>query len=497
MEILPTTAVSPGIEPAMAALLLESPPGMARNVKTIMRAVVTGTATGNVLLLLSAEGNIAVRTATPIAVGSVVVLEVDVSHGRVAILSVQPNQSKGVLPEPATAQVIESAPALAARRGVMQAVATAQSPDGISHLETPEGKIAVRTAVPVPSGSVVLLDLDSGHHQAQILSVQPPPLQGRTVPEQGRAAPLPGRTAPEPPRAAIVIDRPPALAGRVVSATVTAQGPNETIVLKAAEGVIVIRSAAAAPTGSTVTLELDGVDGRARILSVQPAAQLNAATTAGGTLPAVVPERLLFGWPALSDALATLARNDPLRAAIVIDDALARPGRRLADAILRWTEALGASDGTAAFGTGVWAMLRDALADDLAAIRTLTTPNPEGWRAFPIPLHDGRALGVLGLMVRGEPPRAEGAAPQRIVIQFPLHNLGEIRIEALARYRHLEVLVRCTTELPDPVIAEIGAIFTGAKEAFGYGGALNFRVGPLPLIILGPAQTPVHDVTTA
>jgi len=62
------------------------------------------------------------------------------------------------------------------------------------------------------------------------------------------------------------------------------------------------------------------------------------------------------------------------------------------------------------------------------------------------------------------------------------------------RYRHLDVLVRSADPLPSGVVAQIESIFADATSAFALGGGLNFKVGPLPLIILGPAFTPVHDV---
>lgn len=483
MEILPTVPAPAGVDPAQAALLLESPPAVGRDGRQIIRALVTGVAAGNLLQLLSAEGNIVVRAPMPVAIGSVVVLEIDAARRRAHILSVQSEVLAGALRDPAPADVTEAAPALAARQGAVRAIVTAHTPDGVAHLETADGKIVVRTAAPLPPGSIVVLDLTRGGKQAKILSIQPP---------------LTGGTAPEAVRSAVLVESPPALAGRTVTAVAIAHAADGTVTLKAPEGaIVVVRTAVPIPVGSTATLHLHATEARATILTVQAPAQPGATAASQPAPSAAVPERLLFGWPALNQTLSALAQRDPLWAAIVIDAAVARPGRRLADAMLRWTEALSVGDGAVAFGPAAWGMIRDSLGDDFQSVRSLTAPNPEGWRGFPIPLHDGCRLGVLALMVRGEPPRTEAAAPQRIAVQFPLHTLGEVRIEALVRYRHLDVLVRSVDPLPGAVVAQIESIFADAKIAFALGGGLNFKVGPLPLIILGPAFTPVHDVLTA
>jgi hypothetical protein len=481
MEILPTAPVPAGVDPAQAAVLLESPPTVGRNGRQVIRALVTGVAAGNLLQLLSAEGNIALRSPTPIPIGSVIVLEIDAARRRAHILSVQSEILAGMLPDPVPAEVTEAAPALAARQGTVRAIVSTHTPDGVAHLETPDGKIAVRTAVPLPPGSIVVLDLAGGGKQAKILSIQ---------------LPLTGATVPETARFAVLVESPPALAGRTVTGIAIAHADDGTVTLKASEGaMVVVRTAVPIPIGSTVTLQLHAIEARATILTVQTVAQPGAAPALHPTHAA--PERLLFGWPALNQTLSTLAQRDPLWAAIVIDAAVARPGRRLADAMLRWTEALSVGDGAVAFGPAAWGMIRESLGDDFQSVRSLTASNPEGWRGFPIPLHDGHKLGVLALMVRGEPPRTEDAAPQRIAVQFPLHTMGEVRIEALVRYRHLDVLVRSADLLPGTVVGQIESIFADAKRAFALGGGLNFKVGPLPLIILGPAFTPVHDVLTA
>jgi hypothetical protein len=476
MEILPTAAAPAGVDPAQAALLLESPPAVGRDGRQVLRALVTGVAVGNLLQLLSAEGHIVVRTPMPVPIGSIVVLEIDAPRHRAHILSVQSEVLPGALPAPAPADVIEAARALASRQGAVRAMVTAHTPDGAAHLETADGKIALRTTAPLVAGSIVVLEFARGGKQAKILSIQPP---------------LAAATAPEAARPAVLIESPPALAGRTVTALAVAHAADGTIALKTSDGAIVVRTAVPIPIGGAVTLHLHATEARATVLTVQPPAPHGAAAASAA------PERLLFGWPALNETLSALAERDPLWAAIVIDAAVARPGRRLAEAMLRWTEALSVGDGAVAFGPAAWGMVRESLGDDFQSVRSLNTPNSEAWRAFPIPLHDGRKLGVLALMVRGEPPRSEDAAPQRISVQFPLHTMGEVRIEALVRFRHLDVLVRSADALPGAVVAQIEAIFTEAKSAFGLGGGLNFKVGPLPLIILGPAFTPVHDVLTA
>lgn len=299
--------------------------------------------------------------------------------------------------------------------------------------------------------------------------------------------PSPMPAAPGPPPSAAPPSSPtaPSSPAPVVTlgGTVVAQPPAGQAVVATPIGTLAVPVPTPLAVGSTVQLEVAGPVSSAPLPS---------------PMAASAPEGLTSqGWPALADAIGTLAGSDrqaldtlmrvlpqanPHLAAAMAGFAVANRrgvGRQvMADQALKALEKAGRSD--------VAARLRKDL-DGLEERPARTMAGAEGWQMQTMPFVDQGAIAPITLYVRGGVGddqtggrgKGKGGGDHRFILDFRLTNLGRLQLDGLVRQpdKVFDLIIRTQAPLPERMRRDIMAIFTQSSEIVGTKGGVMFQVG--------------------
>lgn len=350
-------------------------------------------------------------------------------------------------------------------------------------------------ATPPQPGQMPPANLPAGTQlTVRIAGIDPPPFQA----PPGQPAPLPGTAnaaqqgvpqkplpmppgQPPSPLSGASSSLPPTSAAPVLAGTVTAHPPGGQVVMSTTIGTLAVPTAENVAVGSVVRLEVVG----APTLPAAPAAAPPVPRAEGLT-----PQ----GWPALSDAMETLARNDP-QALDVLMRSIPAAGPRLAAAMVAFTGAMKSGDGKNVVGeTSNKALekagrrdLAERLKADLADLAQDAGRMVGGgeWRMHSMPFVHGGVVDAIQLFVRGtnadEEKRQAGGTgnDQRFILDFRLTNLGRLQMDGLVRREEklFDLIIRTGEALPQQMRMDIMAIFTGAAELVGTKGTVAFQSG--------------------
>ncbi|MGE4278239.1 MAG: hypothetical protein AB7G62_01545 [Magnetospirillum sp.] len=351
-------------------------------------------------------------------------------------------------------------------------------------------------ATPPQPGQMPPANLPAGTQlTVRIAGIEPPPFQsfaGQPAKPAG-FAPAVQQNVPQRPMTAMpnlpqmplqpttLPSLTPTAAAPVLAGTVTAHPPGGQVVMSTTIGTLAVPTAESVAVGSVVRLEVVG------------APQLPVAVSA--TTPAPRAEGLTpQGWPALSDAMETLARSDP-QALDVLMRAIPTASPRLAAAMVAFTGAMKSGDSKGVVGeTSNKALekagrrdLAERLKSDLADLaQDAGRPVAGGeWRMHSMPFVHGGVVDAIQLFVRGsnadDQKRQAGGTgnDQRFILDFRLTNLGRLQMDGLVRREEklFDLIIRTGEPLPQEMRMDIMAIFTGAAELVGTKGSVAFQSG--------------------
>ncbi len=327
----------------------------------------------------------------------------------------------------------------------------------------PAGAPTTQILQALPAGSTLAVTVNS---------VLPPAPGQATAPTPG-LQPLPGGGV--------------TLTAAVVGSTATGQP-----LLQTSFGLVTIPGAQGLPTGTGVTLGLSPTALGGAEAAARAALGLSSGGAAGTTAAAGQPGGLGRSWPALTEAFVQLSQTNPALAQTLLQTAIPQPGPQMAGALLFFMAALRGGDVRGWMGDQAARALggRDGrnpllsrLGDDMGQMtRTGTDAAGNEWRAFYIPLFDGRDLQQIRLFMRDPTEEGEGgkdgASGHRFLIDLDLSKLGALQLDGLARTERLDLIVRTHRALPRDIKAEIVRLFEETAERVGLKGQVSFQATP-------------------
>jgi len=417
-------------------------------------------------------------------------------------------------PAASAATVVEFAspppPSLLSAGGVVAATVVGREGEGVLVLRTDFGTVALKTLLALDPGTSVQLKLFAGPPAgAAILSADGTPLGFGAL----RAAATPGN-APAPAAAlpaetaSTVIELGQTVRATVVAAASTPGAPaaGSELALRVASGALTGSPASLTATvvqsGGPTTL-VDSALGRLALdaqIDLAPGSPLTlerlAAPVRAGTAAAPASPALGSGWPALDDALASLARTAPDLAAQLRTDLTPSTAPRLAAALLFFMGVLKGDTNwpgdpmVLALTAAGRADLRARLAKDVGDLRQQAAESAHGdWRIFTLPMLDEAAVQPIRLYVRNQRDDGKGGGQSqqgsRFVLDLDLSRLGPLQLDGLVRGPRFDLVLRSHEPLDPAMKAEIGSLFRAALDGSGLSGdvafvnTVKFPVSPL------------------
>jgi hypothetical protein len=530
VSLLTPTAAQPASTGVPATVSNPSPALAQLAAGTVLRGKVTGHDARGHVLVRTNEGTLVLSTTVQLAVGSQVSLQVRTA-GSQLLISVMQVDGHPASAHPHAPTLIQTAttpttpgPGPGSGQGPGTAATTAAAPNppgtpgaqaaasGGAHDTLALGqsvRAVVQSAAIAPQGGQPLLE-PGATLNLRIVAFQPAPAGG-AVP--GTAATASGGPAGQaiPTSGAIQAGAGmPAQAGSLGPAVQA--GPAATPL---AGGVQTpVPPAATAPAqalassdGAAATLSgaVTGVDGGGRTLVETPAGRLmlhlKAQLPAGSRLeftwaaaPSAEatarltpgPATLVHGWPALDEALQTLAGANAPPGALPLPH-VPQPGGAMTSNLLFFLSALSAGDLASWLGRAALEALATRGRGDLAArlvqefgqLGRLAEAAGDDWRFLPIPIYDGQQVQQIRLFLRQRRGQGEagegGEEATRFIVEVELSRLGDLQLDGLVRVQRFDLILRTRTALPQVMRDDITAIFREASEIGGYRGQIAFQ----------------------
>lgn len=293
-----------------------------------------------------------------------------------------------------------------------------------------------------------------------------PPIGAPAVPASTSATLLAALAAPPAPATAKV---PAGMEARVL-----AQLPGGQVLLDTPIG----RLAAIWPPG--LARPTEGAKLAVELAAFQPPAK--PAADDAGPLKSNVP--LAREWPALKDAFKSLAEASPALARRVLDEAIPRPGPKLAVQIMSYLAAdrtdarslLGETVATALERSGRGDILQ-RLDGDLKEMQRQAAV-PTDWRVAYVPFQDGGELRQLRIFSRREQAKdKKDRDSKRFVVEVAFSELGDVQIDGLMRKPKLELMLRTHRQIPPDLRDEIEVVFLEGCSLAGLAGRIYFQAG--------------------
>jgi hypothetical protein len=222
--------------------------------------------------------------------------------------------------------------------------------------------------------------------------------------------------------------------------------------------------------GATLAIEL-------KLPPVPGKAAADAATLRTG-LP------LAREWPTLKEALKTLGDAEPGLARRLVDEALPRPGPKLALQILSFL-ATDRSDARSLLGENIANALERAgkgeilqrLDGDLKEMQRQAASAGD-WRVTYVPFQDGGELRQMRIFARREEQKDKRARDsKRFVVEVEFSELGDVQIDGLMRKPKLEMMLRTHKQIPADLRDEIEVVFLEGCSLAGLAGKIYFQAG--------------------
>ncbi|MDA8230794.1 MAG: hypothetical protein M0006_05595 [Magnetospirillum sp.] len=267
----------------------------------------------------------------------------------------------------------------------------------------------------------------------------------------------------------------------VLTGTVIDNTPSGQAVVQTSAGTLAMPTAQNLPPGTALTLEIVTL----------PAATPNAAPP-----PPTSGAPGANGWPALGEAVRTLAQNESPAELRQILGTLPQLDARLATNLSLFANALSSGDASLAIGKAMTRALDRAGRRDLAArlqadVGTLgadsAKPLGDGdWSGFTLPLLVGLAVEPVRLYVRRPHADGEEAAAgngrnndHRFLVEITLSRLGRMQFDGLVQRptKRFDLIIRTGQPLSADVRRDILGIFADVGAATGTQGSVTFQAG--------------------
>jgi hypothetical protein len=194
---------------------------------------------------------------------------------------------------------------------------------------------------------------------------------------------------------------------------------------------------------------------------------------------------LAHDWPTLKATLATLSAATQPTIRQLIEQALPRPGPRLAVQILSYIANGAAPDAHALLGGPALTVLERAgrgdliarLDTDLAEMTKLSAASASEWRVAFVPICAGDMIHQLRVFTRrrrASTPRRDDAG-KRFVVECDFTEFGPVQLDGLLNKPSLDLILRTHDDLPQAVQIDLGRLFAGSCGAAGLSGRLAFQ----------------------
>ncbi|CCG41957.1 hypothetical protein [Magnetospirillum molischianum] len=273
------------------------------------------------------------------------------------------------------------------------------------------------------------------------------------------------------------------LTGRVLTAPIPGGGAQ----VQTAAGLLSLPAGLSLPVGGMVWLEVVGM----------PVPPLPAP------LP-LAPGLGTGGWPALSEAINLLTRDDLQAAEQLIRD-LPQAGPRLAAVLMRFAASVRNGDSRLPGGEstqrGLDKIGRHDLAErlrgDLSALSEEST-QPRGktgeWQTLTMPFLNGAQIDPIRLHVQTPPEdekkRQSGGGEKRFILEVQMSRLGRIQFDGLVlrESKRFDLIVRTHLPLDHTICRDITGIFGDCAQLTGIKGGVSFQSGR-PFVELPPSAT--------
>jgi hypothetical protein len=517
----PTPGPARGAPQGTSGNLSNPPPSLARlPAGTAIEGRILPTDQRGQIPIQTGHGTVILRSAAPLPAGARVAVQILPNPSGVAgVLPVKvsvialPQAAAGAAEEQAATVVLSpgaqagatsgasAAPAATARAtivaqppaGALEPGALVEGrvvgPDGRGAVivETAQGPLALRSAVPLPAGSGVVLQVPpDGGEQVAIVSVDGRP---------------PVRLVP----------------GAVIQGRVVGPDGQGATLIETAQGPVAVRSPVPLPPGAAVVLQVPpeggeqlavvSVNGRAVLSAPLPTTPQAALPTPAALVnPAEPTLALAREWPALSDSVAALKQTDPNGvAARTLDTAIPRPGLQLAPTLALVLGALRDGDlkrwiGDAPADALAKAGRPDLLArvgDEFAKLARLAEApqSQQDWRTYLVPFNDGQQVQQIQLFTRRHQQNSKDGETDDITARFvfdvELTRLGRIQLDGLAGEQRFDLMVRSRTPLSAEMRTHITLLFGAAREEGGFQGEVGFQtVSEFPVAPLDDKAEP-------
>lgn len=208
-------------------------------------------------------------------------------------------------------------------------------------------------------------------------------------------------------------------------------------------------------------------------------------------------------WPALRDALVTLAGIDRTLAQSLMNTVVPQPNRRMAAAVSFFLTAVRGGDARAWLGDEATETLRRhgrgdllaALDREFAAMQQQAAdPLPGGWHGFTLPVFDGTMLQPVRVHIHPIRDEDEGKGADkdrppkgsRFVIDVDLSRLGPLQLDGMVRERRFDLILRSRTPLDTGLRDELTGVFSTSVGAVGFAGSLLFQTDSRQWMTLAP-----------
>lgn len=217
-------------------------------------------------------------------------------------------------------------------------------------------------------------------------------------------------------------------------------------------------------------------------------------------------------WPALREALVTLAGIDRTLAQSLMNTVVPQPNRRMAAAVSFFLTAVRGGDARTWLGDeAVEALRRHGRANLIQALdqefrgmqQQAADPLPGGWFGFTLPVFDGSMLQPVRLHLHPVHDEGDGKAidkdrppkGSRFVIDVDLSRLGPLQLDGMVRDRRFDLILRSRTPLAPALRDELTGVFTASVGAVGFAGSLLFQNDSRQWVSLLPGGGPRLGVT--
>ena len=373
----------------------------------------------------------------------------------------------------------------------------------------PAGLIAtvLRSAQPAPAAATtpgapmaganaaspgVPTDLAAGTRLVvRIAQVVPPSAGGETtpvaVPESGASTAPPSSPSPQGSAGPAQSVAPPPSTGSgppplaTLAATVTDHGPGGQAIVKTPAGLLTLPAADELPVGAQATLEV----------VEPPLPPLSPPSTNAPPPPGLGKD----GWPAMQEALQTLAESGDASALDQVLRQIPQVGPRMAATLSLMATAVVANEGGGLVGEGGTKALDKSgksglaariKADLAGASQAAARPLGDGeWRGMTLPMWSGQRIEPIELYLRrhqteevdADEKKGRGGDEHRFVFDLSLSRLGRMQFDGLVKrdVKRFDLIIRTEKPFPERMRQDIAMLFTLTGDAVGTKGSVMFR----------------------